>query len=64
MYNVGSLENWTNIESDEYSWLASLEYGDSEKGSSVCSGSVISSFYVLSAAHCVEESFVANLGGL
>lgn len=64
MYNVGDLKNWTSIEYDEYSWLASLEYGDSEKGPSVCSGSVISSSYVLTAAHCVEENFVAKLGGL
>lgn len=64
LYNVGDLENWTSIEPDEYSWLASLEYGNRGKGSSVCSGSVISSSYVLTAAHCVEENFVNNLGGL
>lgn len=64
LYNVGSLDSWTSIEPDEYSWLASLEYGDRGKGSSVCSGSVVSPSYVLTAAHCVEDNFVMNLGGL
>lgn len=45
----------------EFSWMASLEYRDLGYG---CAGSVISSLYVLTAAHCVTGEEVNKYGGL
>lgn len=47
----------------EYSWLATLQYGN-EDSYGVCSGSVINSRYVLTAAQCVTGERVQKLGGL
>lgn len=48
----GTIINGWKIEPDQYSWLASLQYG---KGNTFghCGGSVIHSRYVLTSAHCV-----------
>lgn len=42
------------IEPDEFSWLASLEYANQTFGH--CSGSVISSRYVLTSGNCVVSN--------
>lgn len=50
------------IEPDEFTWLASLVYEKNESAFGHCSGSVISSRYVLTAARCVNNNTHANLG--
>lgn len=42
------------IEPDEFSWLASLEYAN-ESAFGHCSGSVISSRYVLTSGNCIVD---------
>lgn len=51
------------IKPDEYSWLASLQYGNNVTVGS-CGASVINSRYLLTAAHCVTGSRVRRAGGL
>lgn len=51
-----------SIEPSEFSWVASLEYGNGTLGA--CAGSVINSRYVLTAASCVTGNKVRRLGGL
>lgn len=54
------LEGGANITApDEYSWTASLQYGNGILGA--CAGSVISPWYVLTSARCATDR--AN-GGL
>lgn len=48
---------------DEYSWLANLRYGN-QSLYGVCSGSVINTRYVLTAAHCVTGPKVEWIGRL
>lgn len=63
MNPTGEIVGGKIIDPDEYSWLASLQYGNN--GSyGVCGGSVINSWYVLTAAHCVSGEYVAKYGGL
>lgn len=50
------------VKPNEFSWLASLHYGDKRKNQ--CGGSVINSRYVLTAAHCVTGERVQLIGGL
>lgn len=50
------------IRPDEYSWLASLQYGRNSNIS--CSGAVINSRYVLTAAECVTGESIKGAGGL
>lgn len=51
-----------SIEPSEFSWVASLEYGNGTLGA--CAGSVINSRYVVTAASCVTGNKVRRLGGL
>lgn len=62
-YPRQTIAGGNDIQPDEYSWLASLQYGN---GSTFgyCGGSVISSQYVLTAAHCVQGEEVNFHGGL
>lgn len=47
--------------SDDYSWLATIEY-NSKKPSVYCGGAVISSKFVLTTAQCGQR--VKDMGGL
>lgn len=51
------------IRPDEYSWLASLQYRNRSSNIS-CSGAVINSRYVLTAAECVTGASIKDAGGL
>lgn len=48
---------------DEYSWVASLQYGNQDSFG-LCSGSVINSRYVLTSARCVTEEKIRQHGQL
>lgn len=63
MYSKEQIAGGKVIEPDEFSWLASLQYG---RGNTYggCGGSVINEWYVLTAAHCVTGTSVDRLGGL
>lgn len=63
MYPTSSFVGSNNIAPDEYTWLASLQYGRGDTYG-YCSGSVINTQYVLTAAHCVTGSHVDYFGGL
>ncbi|KAH8409618.1 hypothetical protein KR222_011614, partial [Zaprionus bogoriensis] len=62
MYPAPQIVGGNIIPADEYSWVASLQYNKTVFGA--CSGSVINSQYVLTAAHCVTGQKVNWLGGL
>lgn len=51
------------IASDEYSWVASLLYGNQDSFG-LCSGSVINSRYVLTSARCVTGEHIREHGKL
>lgn len=51
------------IRPDEYSWLASLQYRSQSTNIS-CSGSIINSRYVLTAAECVTGKSIKDAGEL
>lgn len=55
-YPINNIVGGKPIPPDEYSWIASLEYGNLRDSLGVCSGSVISSLYVITAAHCLDET--------
>lgn len=51
------------IEPDLFSWFASLEYTrNNTDNNKTCSGTVINSRYVLTAAHCVTYIAIEALG--
>lgn len=62
MYPNQLISGGNFIQPDEFSWVASLEYRNKSFG--VCGGSVISSWFVLTAAQCVTGESVDELGGL
>lgn len=57
MHPHGTIVNGYNVKPDEYSWLASLQYGHGNSFG-FCGGSVIHSRYVLTSAHCVTGNRV------
>lgn len=63
MYPVEQIIGGSNVKPDEFSWVASLQYGH-KSTYGICAGSVINSLYVLTAAHCVAGKRVEKLGGL
>lgn len=62
-YPQEAIVGGNDIQPDEYSWIASLQYGNGNTFG-YCGGSVISSSYVLTAAHCVQGEAVNFHGGL
>lgn len=63
MFPKGQILNGFTVQPEEFSWLASLQYGQGDTFG-VCGGSVINSLYVLTAAHCVTGETVQKYGGL
>lgn len=55
MYPRQQIVGGNKIPPDEYPWLASLQYGRKETYG-YCSGNVINTQYLLTAAHCVNGS--------
>lgn len=53
---TGFITGGFTIKPDVYSWIASLEYNSTRDSLGICAGSVINSLYVLTAAHCVDET--------
>lgn len=51
------------IPANVYSWMASLQY-NTNVTFGFCVGSVISSWYILTAAYCVKSEMAELLGGL
>lgn len=45
-----------------YSWIVSLEYNHTRDTLGVCAGSIISSHYVITAAHCVVGAKARQYG--
>lgn len=62
-YPIANIIGGIDIQPDEYSWLASMQYGNKTHFGS-CGASVINSFYLLTAAHCVQSPSVDHKGGL
>lgn len=62
-YGIRQISGGYTIEPDEYSWLASLQYGNRTRYGS-CAGSVINSLYLLTAAHCVKSKRIQEIGGV
>lgn len=63
MLPKGQIINGFTVQPEEFSWLASLQYGQRDTFG-FCGGSVINSLYVLTAAHCVTGENVQKYGGL
>lgn len=63
MYPIRNILGGIRIEPDEFSWAASLQYGN-RRSSGNCGGSVINSLYVLTAAHCVTGENTLKSGGV
>lgn len=55
-YPINNIVGGKPIPPDEYSWIASLEYNNLRDSLGICSGSVISSLFVITAAHCLDET--------
>lgn len=62
MYPNAQISGDNLIQPDEFSWLAFLKYRSPTLG--VCGGSVINSWFVLTAASCVTGEHVSSYGGL
>lgn len=63
MHSIREIMGGYQVPPDEYSWLASLQYGNRTSYGS-CAGSVINSLYLLTAAHCVQSKRIRRIGGL
>lgn len=63
IYSRDQITGGYKIEPDQFSWMASLQYGTGNTFGD-CSGSVINERYVLTAAHCVTGKRVQQLHGL
>lgn len=55
-YPFDNIVGGKRIPPEEYSWIASLEYRNLRDSLGICSGSVISSLYVITAAHCIDPT--------
>lgn len=63
MHAIRQIIGGSLIQPDEFSWVASLQYGN-RISYGVCSASVINSLYLLSAAHCVKSQQIRQDGGV